>query len=193
MHFQFSNEVPYLTMISIAVSARRVFTLPANLPTSKAHFRDFRQTLEYLPYLCLIKTYARGQYRILYSAAERGVYRVNLYSDIETRFDESEDALCVTPLKGVPPVASKATLGSLTGQGDYTSRLILRSAGAQTKARYEVRITATLAKPVGLRLIPNPAVRLFVERVVRRRIQEIADVFIQRSIRGLQPRQRNPM
>ncbi len=180
-------------MIRIAVSARRVFTLPADLPASRAHFRDFRHMLEHLPDLCLVKTYAPGQYRILYSAAEGGVYRVDLYSDIETRFDETEDALCVTPLKGIAPVASKATLGSLTGQGDYTSRLILRSAGAQTNARYDVRIAATLAKPVGLKLIPNPAVRLFVERVVRRRIQEIADVFIQRSIRGLQPQQRNPM
>jgi len=180
-------------MISIAVSARRVFTLPADLPTSKAHFRDFRQTLEYLPDLCLIKTYARGRYRILYSAAEGGVYRVDLYSDIQTRFDEAEDTLHVTPLKGIPPVAAKATLGSLTGQGDYSSRLILRSAGAQTNARYEVRITATLPKPVGLNLIPNPAVRLFIERVMRRRIQEIADGFIQRSIKGLRPQQRNPL
>jgi hypothetical protein len=179
-------------MIRIAVSARRVFTLPADLPTSRAHFRDFRQTLDYLPYLSLIKTYARGQYRILYSAAERGVYRVDLYSDIQTRYDEAEDALCATPLKGIPPVAAKATLGSLTGQGDYASRLTLRSAGLQTNARYEVRITANLPKPVGLKWIPDRAVRLYVEQVVRRRIQEIADVFIQRSIKGLQPQQRNP-
>lgn len=179
-------------MISIAVSARRAFTLPADLPTTKAHFRDFRQMLQYLPDLFLIKTYAQNQHRILYSAAEAGVYRVDLYSDIQARFDEGEDILYVTPLKGIPAVASKATLGSLTGQGDYSSRLTLQSAGLCTNAKYDVRITATLPKPVGLKLIPNPAVRLFVERVVRRRVQQITDVFIQRSINGLQPQHRNP-
>lgn len=174
-------------MISIAVTARRVFTLPADLQTSTARFRDFQQTLQYLPALCLVKTYAQDQYRILYSAAEAGVYRVDLYSDIQARFDEAEDTFYVTPLKGIPAVASKATLGSLTGQGDYSSRLILRSAGPHTNAKYDVRITATLPKPVGLILIPNAAVRLFVERVVRRRVQEITDVFIRRSIEGPHP------
>ena len=179
-------------MISIAVSARRVFTLPADLPTTKAHFRDFRQTLRYLPDIRLVKTYARNQYRICYSAAEGGVYRVDLYSDIQAGFDDAENILRVTPLQGMPAVASKATVGSLTGQGDYSSRLILLAAGLRTKACYEVHINAALAKPVGLKLVPNPAVRLFVERVVRRRIQEITDAFIQRAIEGLQPQQRRP-
>jgi hypothetical protein len=178
-------------MISIAVCARRVFTLPADLPTTRAQFRDFRQTLQYLRDLRLVKTYAPDRYRILYSAAEAGVYRVDLYSDIQARFDEAEDTFYVTPLKGIPAVASKATLGSLTGQGDYSSRLSLRSAGSCTNASYDVRITATLAKPVGLKLVPNPAVRFLVERVVRRRVQEITEAFIQRSIAGLQPQHRN--
>ena len=86
-------------MIIIAVTARRVFTLPADLPTSKARFRDFRRMLEYLPDICLVKTHARNRYRIRYSAAHGGVYRVDLYSDIQTRFDEAEDTLYVTPLK----------------------------------------------------------------------------------------------
>ena len=178
--------------ISIAVSARRVFTLPADLAATRAQFRDFRQTLRYLPDLRLVKTHAPDQYRILYSAAQAGVYRVNLYSDIQACFDEAEDTLYVTPLNGFPAVASKATLASLTGQGDYSSRLRLRSAGQRTNAEYEVQIRATLAKPVGLKLIPDPAVRLFVERVVRRRVQEIADAFIRRSIEALRPQPRNP-
>ncbi len=179
-------------MISIAVTARRVFTLPADLPTTKARFRDFKRTLEYLPDIRVVKTYAQNQYRILYSAAHAGVYRVDLYSDVQARFDEVEDTIHVTPLKGIPAVASRATLASLTGQGDYSSRLIFRSAGPRTNASYEVRISATLPKPVGLKLIPNPAARLLVERVVRRRVQEITDVFIRRSIEGLHPQHRNP-
>jgi hypothetical protein len=48
-----------------------------------------------------------------------------------------------------------------------------------------VRIKATLAKPVGLKLVPNQAVELFVERVVQRRIKEITDAFIQRAVASL--------
>lgn len=177
-------------MISIAVSASRVFTLPVDLAAARRHFRDFGQTLRCLPALCLVKTYARNQYRIRYSAAEAGVYRVDLYSDIQARFDEADDVLHVTPLAGIPAVASRVTLASLTGQGDYSSRLTLRSAGPHTNARYELRITATLPKPVGLKLIPNRAVKLFIERVVRRRVQQISDAFIECAIAGMQPRQR---
>ena len=175
--------------ISIAVSARRVFTLPVDLRTSREHFRDFQQTLRYLPDLGLVKTYAQDQYRIVYSAAHAGVYRVELYSDIQARFDDAEDVLYVTPLEGIPAVASKATLGSLTGQGEYSSRLAFRAAGTRTNAAYDVRISATLAKPLGLKLIPDRAVRLFVERVVQRRIKEITDAFIQRAIAALRAQQ----
>ena len=179
-------------MIDIAVSARRVFTLPVDLAAARRQFRDFRHMLQYLPELCLVRTYARDQYRVRYSATHAGVYRVDLYSDIWARFDAAEDALCVSPLQGIPPVASKVTLASLTGQGAYSSRLILRSAGARTSARYAVRIAAALPTPLGSKLIPNPAVRLFMERVVRRRVQEITDAFIQRAIAGLQAQRRDP-
>ena len=178
--------------INIAVSARRMFTLPADLPAARTQFRDFRQTLRYLPDLRLVKTYAPDWYRILYSAAQAGVYRVNLYSDIQARFDEAEDTFYVTPLNGFPAVASKATLVSLTSQGDYSSRLRLSAAGERTNAEYEVRIRATLPKPVGLKLIPDPAVRLFIERVVRRRVQELADEFIRRSTAALHAQRPNP-
>jgi hypothetical protein len=178
--------------IRISVSARRVFTLPADLPTTREHFRDFRLMLRYLPDLRLVKTYAPNKYRILYGAAEVRIYRVALYSDIRTRFDDAEDTLYVTPLEGITAVASRATLTSLTGQGEYSSQLMLRSDGRRTNAKYCVQIRAELAKPVGVKLIPNLAVRHFVERVVRRRIQEITDEFIRRAIEGLRPPQRNP-
>ena len=54
---------------------------------------------------------------MLYSVTEAGVYRVAFDCDIQVRYDESSQVLGVTPLEGVPPVAPKATLKSLTGQG----------------------------------------------------------------------------
>ena len=83
-------------MISIAVSAQRVFTVPAGLARTTAHFRDFGHTLDYLaPHLRLVATYAGGQYRMLYSVTEAGVYRVAFYCDIQVRYDESSQILHV--------------------------------------------------------------------------------------------------
>ena len=92
-------------MISIAVSAQRVFTFPADLATTKAYLCDFEQTLKYLPYLSLVRTYARNEYRILYSVAEAGVYYVAFYCDIQVQFDETTQTLHVTSLAGVPLTA----------------------------------------------------------------------------------------
>ena len=62
-------------MINIAVSAQRVFTVPADLARTTAHFHDFGHTLDCLaPHLRLAATYARDQYRMLYSVTEAGVY-----------------------------------------------------------------------------------------------------------------------
>lgn len=190
MQFQGPIHALHQMTISIAVSARRAFMLPADLATAKAHFRDFRRMLRCLPELRLVKTHAQGQYRIRYGAAEGGVYRVDLYSDINAQFDDAAGVLEVTPLQGIPAVASRATPGSLTGQGDYSSRLTLRAAGRGTEAAYEVRISAALAKPVGLKLIPDAAVGRFVEMVVRRRIEDITDAFIARAVEGLRPQRR---
>ena len=47
-------------MIHIAVSAQRVFTVPAELARTMSHFRDYGHTLAYLaPHLRLAATYAR--------------------------------------------------------------------------------------------------------------------------------------
>ena len=121
-------------MIHIAVSAQRVFTVPAELARATAHFRDFGHTLDYLaPHLRLVATYAGGQYRMLYSITEAGVYCVAFYCDIQVQYDDSSRVLHVVPLDGIPPVAPNATLKSLTGQGYYRSRSAFQSAGLHTR------------------------------------------------------------
>ena len=173
-------------MIHIAVSAQRAFTVPAGLARTTAHFRDFGHTLDCLaPHLRLVTTYARDQYRVLYSAAEAGVYRVAFYCDIQVRFDESSQLLRVTPLEGIPPVAPKATLKSLTGQGTYRSRSAFLSAGPHTRITYDVEIQAAVPKRLEWRLIPNAVITRLVEDVVQRRLNEITDTFIARSLDGL--------
>jgi hypothetical protein len=171
--------------LNIAVSDHREFTLAADLQAAAAHFRDFAKTLQDLPELRLAKTHANEKYRIVYSAAVAGVYRVDLYSDIQAQFDERDYVLVVSPLRGIAPVRPHVTLGSLTGQGEYSSRLALRAAGARTAATYDLAIAAAIPKPLALGLLPDAVARSAVERVVRRRVQEITDRFIERSIARL--------
>ena len=173
-------------MIHIAVSAQRVFIVPAGLARTTSHFRDFGHTLDYLaPHLRLFATYAGNQYRMLYSVTEAGVYRVAFYCDIQVQFDESSQILSVTPLEGVPPVAPKATLNSLTGQGTYRSRSAFQPAGPHTRITYDVEIEAEVPKRLEWKLIPDAVITRVVEDVVQRRLNEITDTFIARSIDGL--------
>ena len=164
-------------MISIAVSAQRTFTLAADLPTTTAYFRDVARTLEDLPHLSLVETHERDKYRILYSAAEAGVYHVALYCDIQVHVDEVSQTIRVTPLTGVPPVSPVMTVSSLTGQGYYSSQAVLQADGAHTNVRYDVQITAEIPKRRTLTLVPDQVVRRAIERVVDRRLQEITDAF----------------
>jgi hypothetical protein len=173
-------------MIHIAVSDQRVFTVPAGLARTTAHFRDFGHTLDNLaPHLRRVATYARDQYRMLYSVTEAGVYRVAFYCDIQVRYDESSQILHVMPLEGVPPVAPKATLNSLTGQGTYRSRSGFQSTGPHTRITYNVEIRAAVPKRLEWKLIPDSVITRLVEDVVQRRLNEITDTFIARSIDGL--------
>ena len=118
-------------MIHIAVSAQRVFVVLADLARTASHFRDFGHTLDCLaPHLRLAATYARDQYRMLYSVTEAGVYRVAFYCDIQVQYDEVSQILHVTPLKGVPPVATFICENTSRLPSKYASRVWMSEAGA---------------------------------------------------------------
>ena len=168
-------------MINIAATARCSFTLPADLVTTAAYFRDLERTLQDLPHLSLVQTHGPGQYRILYSAAEGGVYHVALYCDIQVQFDETTQTICVTPATGIPPVLPRVTINSLTGQGCYSSRAVLRSAGPRTSVTYDVETKAQLPKPRGLALVPDQVVKRAIEAVVQQRLQDYTDAFTLRA------------
>jgi hypothetical protein len=172
-------------MISIAVSAQRVFTLPVDLATTIAYFRDFKRTIRDLHHLSLVKTYAQNQYRILYSAAEAGVFRVAFYCDIQVQFDEIKQVIRVLPLTGIPPVPPKVTLNSMSGQGYYASQSIFQAAGPNTNVQYEVEIKADVPKRLELKLIPDQVVKRAVESVVKQRLQVITDAFIVHTMEGI--------
>ncbi len=169
-------------MIHVAVSVQRSFTCPADCPTTSAFFRDFARVLDYLPHLRLVKTFGPDQHRVLFTATEAGVYRLAFYCDIKVEYDPQEQALHVVPLAGPPPVPPRAGIGSLTGQGYYSSATFFRPAGAATEVDYRVEIRATVPKRLEWRLVPDSAVERIANERTRQRLSDITDQFIARSV-----------
>jgi hypothetical protein len=169
-------------MIQVAVSVQRSFLFPADVRTTSGFFREFRRVLGYLPHLRLVKTFGPDQYRVLFTTTEAGVYRLAFYCDLQVNYDEQFETLHVTPLTGFPAVPAKASIGSLTGQGSYSSLSVLRPLAGGTHVDYEVKITATVAKRLEWRLIPDRAVEHIANERTRQRLAEMTDHFIARSI-----------
>lgn len=168
-------------MINIEVAVQRRFTLPADLAATTDYLRDLPRTLEDLPHLDLAKTHGPDQYRIVYRAAEAGVYRVALYCDIAVHLDEPNRTIRVLPLPGVAPVPFHRTINSLTGQGYYSSRAVLQPAAVNTDVTYDVQITAHIPKRPALALVPDHVVQRAIESIVKQRLLEITDAFAQHA------------
>lgn len=169
-------------MIHLAVSVQRSFFFPADLAATSAYLRDLGRVLGYLPYLRLVKTFAPNQYRILYTANESGIYRLAFYCDLQVHYNETSQTIYITPLAGIPPVQAKATLNSLTGQGYYSSKSVLRSSGKDTRVDYSVAITAAVPKRLEWRLIPDRIIEHVAENRTRQRLSDMTDQFIARAI-----------
>ena len=76
-------------------------------------------------------------------------------------------------------------MNSLTGQGTYRSRSAFQAAGPHTSITYDVEIEAAVPKRLEWKLIPDAVITRLVEDVVQRRLNEITDTFIARSLDGL--------
>ena len=169
-------------MIRIASAAQRSFTFPADLPTTCTYFRDFKRILGYLPHIRLLWAYGPDRFRLLYGATELGIYRVRIICDVQATFDESEKTLCMTSVSGIPPAAPRAGMYSLAAQGYYASASTFHPAGDCTRIEYRLQLRAHLPRPLGLKLVPDAIVEQVARNITQRRIQEIADEFIERSM-----------
>ena len=172
---------PTRAMLHVSVSIHRKFKIACDLLGVEAHFRNFERMLEDLPDLNVSRVWGLHQYSIGYSMNFAGIYRVDLFSDVQARFDAADHVLVVSPLPGRPSVTAQATPWSLTGQGDYASRLVFHAQKDCTGADYDLTITADIPKPVRLNLVPDSVARIAVQAVVRRRVHEITDLFIVRT------------
>lgn len=173
-------------MLQISVSSYRVFDIYCDLARVEQHLLDFDRVLEDLPALKVTNVWGPHQYRIAYSAVIAGVYRVELLSDLQVAMDTENHVLAVLPLQGQPPVPARVTMRSLTGQGQYTSTMALQYRQDRTVVTYDVGISASIPKPLRLHLLPDVIARNAVEAVVKRRLDDITNLFILRTVQRLE-------
>jgi len=169
--------------LRVAGSAQRSFTFPADLPTTRAYFSQFNHILHFLPHIALVKAYSATQFRLVYQTVELGVYQVKIYCDLEGSFDEARQALHFRSTHYQPPIKPDVTINSLSAQGTFTSQSDFHASHDQTRIDYAIQLQANLPKPIGLSLIPDRVVEQIARNITVWRIREIADGFIERSIK----------
>jgi len=64
--------------------------------------------------------------------------------------------------------------------------MALQSQGSRTAVTYDVGITASIPKPVRLSLVPDVIARNAVQAVVKHRLDDITNLFIERTVQRLE-------
>ena len=171
-------------MIKLAGSVHRSFVFPADYQTAFNYYRDFNRTLSFLKHISVSNRYAEGEYRLEYNTKELGLYQVRLVCDMQVEIDHLQGILRIRPLQRASAVQSKAGMYSLYAQGFYNSESIFRAHGDRTEIEYKLRLRARLPIPMGLRFMPGSVINEIARNITRWRIREIADGFIERSLRA---------
>lgn len=171
-------------MIQLAGSAKRSFVFPSNLDEAFALYGDIRQSFRYLIRISVIHSYAAGQYRLLYSSLESGLYRVKIFCDVLATIDENKYCIRISPIKGNEPVKSEAGLYSMTGQGFYNSIILFSECGDRTRIEYNIEMKASLPAPITLRWMPNALMNSIAQNRLYLHTDEIMDSFIEKSIQA---------
>ncbi len=169
-------------MISIVGTSSRSFRFPADLPTAYAYYSDASRLLHYLPHISLVREYGQDRFRMLYATTELGSYRVRIYWDVETVLNDQGRAIQVRPLGGLEPVKPSAGLYSTTAHGHFSSESRFFEVGGETRIDYRLELHAELPPPLGLRLMPGVVVEGIARSITRRRLREIVEGFVERSI-----------
>jgi len=168
-------------MIKLAGSTRRSFLFPAELPLAYTYYGDVGRLLNYLPHICLVRSYGPDRFRLLYSSTELGTYHIRIFADVQTTLDE-DWVLRVHPLNGIPPVDARAGLNSTSAQGYFASTSVFAQAGDETRIEYSLELRAELPTPLGLRFMPGSVIQGIAKSIAGMRIREISEGFVERTI-----------
>jgi hypothetical protein len=138
---------------------------------------------KYLPHITLIKTYSRTQFRVLYGSTELSIYQIQLYCDLEVRFDSENALIEVGILHGKKQITPKAGMHSSRGTAKFISTSEFKSEGDHTRIYYHLTLSGGLPKPKAFSLVPDSITDHIAENIAKRRIFEIADGFIVGSLK----------
>ncbi len=169
-------------MITLQGSAQRTYVFPADRPTAYAFYADLSRVLTLLDYISIADRFSEKEYRLAYQATELGLYHVSLTCDIKAGFDRSNHAIRVRPFESKNPIQPSVGTHSLEAMAYYSSDSIFRDLGERTRVEYRLALKAIIPKPFGLSLVPDALLEQIANNIVRRRIYEITDAFVQRSI-----------
>jgi hypothetical protein len=171
-------------MIHIAGAHTCTFPFPAPLPLAYDYYSQVERLLGYLPHISIDTHFSQSRYRLEYHSFELGLYQVQMFCDVEVVLNSIQTRLEILPIKNMNwPVRPSASLYGLTGMGEYASSSTFSAQGAGSQIEFNMRLSADLPAPLGLRLMPGSLITRIAKGIVERRIREIADGFIERSIR----------
>lgn len=129
----------------------------------------------------MVRHYAAGQYRLLYSALESGLYKVNIFCDVVAVIDENQHTIKINPLEVNAPEKSEAGLYSMTGQGFYNSAILFNEYKDQTRIEFSIDLKASIPVPLTLRWIPNTLIDGISQNKLHLHMDEIIERFIEQS------------
>ena len=169
-------------MIRLAGTARRSFLFPSNVHKAMRYYAHMEHLFEYLPYITLIHSYSKTQFRVLFSSIELNIYQIQLYCDLEVSTDTENKIITVGILTGKQPITPKAGLHSSRGMAKFVSTSEFTPDGENTRIYYHLNLKGELPKPRAFSLVPDSITNHIAENIAKRRIYEIADGFIVGSL-----------
>lgn len=171
-------------MIRILGTVQRSFVFPGKIEAAFDYYADMDGSLRFLSHISTVERYTPEKYRMLFSTIELGIYRVNIFCDIQVHLNQQNKILRILPFKEVEPVPPKAGVYSLTSQGYFSSESRFKAAGEQTEIDYQLNLRAEMPAPYGLRFMPDTIINTIARNITHWRIQETAGDFIERSVRA---------
>lgn len=174
-------------MISISGHVQRLFDFPASPESAFSFFQKFGRVIDMLPNIEFVTWHSnqqnRNACRVCYHSIEMGLYSVDIFCDLYTEIEPENYILHVKPLTaGVELVAAIADWYSLIGSGTFSSTSKFIPNQHHTTIDYSLSLQADIPIPPGLRLVPQGVLSGIASSIVRRRTEEIADGFINRSV-----------
>ena len=170
-------------MIKVTGSIKRAFIFPADCNKALFYYSELERITQFMPHINLVEVYEPNQIRVLYQTLELGSYSIRVFCDLHSTIDPDERILLLQPMNTYPPVASKASVNTTTGQGVFSLKAqFFELDETQARVEYEIKLDAKLPRPLGMRLMPRRVVNRIANNITDSRIREIADGFIEGSV-----------